>query len=547
MVDFSKRLERPPLPGAPVAAEAAADDGVAEVADAPGASSEAVRPGEDGLEHALGLPNIGSNPVPVTVEESADVEDLATLLAGDASGADPGLDATSAPDGMDPTPEAVGTGDHAGAGADGDADAVEADAIPDDDQEPTSPPDEPQFLYIAGTAGTGKSYLARQRAEQYTDAVLTASTGIAAVNVGGTTINSILGYYDTDSLQTEYEFGRLNVRLKRLVDSGYRRLLIDEISMMDGRQLDILCLAIDEVNEGRADGKQLGLTLVGDFAQLPPVKAPFVFERPSWERFEPHTILLTEPRRQADPDFVRALQAVRRGDKKAATEYFAPMLHQSEDRRFEGTCILAKNDEVERYNKIRMFDLPGPEHKFTATRTGEQAKEWKNIPDTLVLKPNCLVMCLANKKEQGFEGHPGEIIYANGDLAHFIRPQIPDHPMSAAIVKLLRNGREVVVERVAREKKAATGAKGVKKERETKEGSIVYMPLRVAYASTVHKSQGLSLDNVQVMINSQFFMTAGMLYVALSRARTPQGLRIVGSAAQFAARVRSNALIQRWL
>lgn len=406
------------------------------------------------------------------------------------------------------------------------------------------PTGEPQFMYIAGTAGTGKTTLARLRATGYDDAMLCATTGIAAVNLGGTTINSVLRYYDTASMQTEYEFGRIGVALKQLAASGYTRLIVDEVSMMDGLQLDILMLAVDEVNDGLISQHKtpLGVTLVGDFAQLPPVKAPFVFQRPGWARFEPHTLLLTEPRRQADPDFVRALQAVRRGDMHAA-EYFAPFLRPTEDLAFDGSNIMATNAEVDRVNTVRMLKLAGPETFFRTVRTGEPSPEWKLIPDLLVMKPTALVMILANR----YDPDTKELIYANGDLAHFIEPAVAGNQDSPAKVRLLRNGEEVAVQRIGRDYGKPTGAKGVKKDRLEKKGSISYMPLRVAYATTVHKSQGLSLDNVQVMINSRFWMNPGMLYVALSRARTPQGLKIIGSLPQLQARIRSNPLITRWL
>lgn len=431
---------------------------------------------------------------------------------------------------------------------------ISDDTLTEDEEEryarrQAGPIDEPQFQAIMGTAGTGKSYEARKRVADYDDAILCATTGIAAVNVEGTTINSILRYYDTASLRAEYEFGRLNVALKQLAGSGFTRVLIDEISMMDGNQLDILCLAIDEVNEGLllTHKKPIGVTLVGDFAQLAPVKAPFVFEKSSWARFEEHTTVLTEPRRQADPEFVRALQAVRRGDKEAAA-YFRPMISPTGlgSAKFDGTTIAATNVEVDRINKLRMIDINKPEHKYIAVRTGDikqQASEWKHIPDVLVLKPECLVMCLANFRN---EGDP-ELVYANGDLGHYLGPLTPDNPRSDVLVKLKRNGETVRVRRIVRERKSPTGNTGEKAPREVKVASIEYLPLRVAYASTVHKSQGLSLDEVQLMINSQFWMTPGMLYVALSRARTPQGLKIVGTLDQFVARISANPLINRWL
>lgn len=532
MADYIGKLTRPPLPSLGGAISIVLPTELLEVPNAP--TPDLGDAPHEGLASGEHVPLLCDPP---------ELE-----LPGQELGADADVDCVGAPG------SPLGGTDTEPTGGAGHSDPsyedppLAADAGGDDQDEDESDyrplsPDfyEPQFLFIAGTAGTGKTYIARQRAEQYRDAKLTATTGIAAINLSGTTINALLYYSDTDSLQLAYEVGRLHARLHALADSGYTRLIIDEVSMMDGRQLDILCLAFDEVNARRHDqGKAImGITLVGDFAQLPPVKAPFIFEKAAWERFEANTITLTEPRRQADPHFVHALQAVRRGDKAAALAYFKPLIHSAEDRRFDGTTILAKNDEVERYNKIRMLELTTKEESFQAQRTGDGPSEWKNIPSTLVLKPGALVMILSNRRYVGTE----DLQYCNGDLAHYVS-KINEQ---TALVNLVRTGEDVIVSKIIREKLEATGAKGVKKERDKKLAHIDYMPLRVAYATTCHKSQGLSLDRVQIMFHSMFWSTPGMLYVALSRARTPEGLRLVGTEQQFSLRVKSNPLIQRWL
>jgi hypothetical protein len=415
---------------------------------------------------------------------------------------------------------------------------------------PAPPPvenvDDPLWAAIMGTAGTGKTTLARLDADTCDDVILCATTGIAAVNIGACTINSLLWYYDTADLRTQYEVGKLNVALRKIADSGFRRIYLDEVSMMDGRQLDILCLALDQLNETRAgrDEAPLGMTLIGDFAQLPPVNAPFVFERPAWKRFEAGMITLTEPRRQADASFVAALQAVRRGDIGHALAYFSTRIQPYEQRDFNGTTILAKNDEVDRYNAVRMLELTTPEHEYLAKRTGQGDPAWKHIPEKLILKPGALVMILANRREKvdGLEPHEWPMIYANGDLGIYLGQD----GGGRARVELHRGG-EVTVQSVTRQRTKATGNKGVKVAREDVLGSITYTPVRVAYASTCHRSQGLSLDNVQVMFHSHFWTQPSMLYVAMSRARTPEGLRLVGNVKQFEKRIVVDPKIRRWL
>lgn len=449
------------------------------------------------------------------------------------------------------------------------AQAIFGDDLPE--PEPDSRPvDDPLYRFLGGAAGTGKTWQVREESRRYDDVILCATSGIAAVNLGGTTINSLLWYFDIASLRTAYELGKLHAALRKIAGSRYRRIAIDEMSMMPSDQLDIICMALDEVNNGliKAGDRPIGLTLLGDMCQLPPIgwgekkydhrkqllpPVKFCFEADCWPRFAEHITLLTKPMRQADPTFIAALSAVRRGDALEAMEYFRDKLHATEDPNFDGTTVLAKNDEVDRYNKLRMMDLSTDEVYFPATKTGEQLGEWKHVPDRLVVKEGALVMCLTNYRAGG------EIVYANGDLAYFIdsrmavvtvyddRGRPRESNERCAHVRLKRNDREVDIPYVKREKKVATGNAGVKAPRDEVKGSIKYMPLRVAYATTVHKAQGLTLDNVQLMFQNHFWTHPSMLYVGLSRARTMEGLRLVGTLSQFVKRCKTNPAVAQWL
>ena len=429
------------------------------------------------------------------------------------------------------------------------ADGAAAEAVVADEPIVSlDPATEPIFQFICGIAGSGKTTLIRNRVESYDDAILCATTGIAAVNLGEgvTTINSLLMFFDTNDLRTAYEVGRLGAFLNRFYRSGYRRLVIDEISMLDAEQLTILVTCIEGINEFHtAQGEPpLGLTIVGDFFQLPPVKAPFVFESPVWDRFESNTLRLTKIWRQTDPAFLNALHAVRCGDRDRALDYFADRLVRSQESQWDGTTIFAKNDEVDRHNKLRLLQLLAPAETFPTERHGKQSGEWKQIPDTLVLKPGCLVMSLANRRypKADPDDPPPDLMYANGDLGHYLG-KTSDR---IARVKLLRNGQEVDVVQAVKEKSTATGNKGVKAERNTVEGSVRYMPLRTAYGVTCHKTQGLSLDRVQIVYHSQFWSQVGMIYTGMSRCRTPEGLRLVGTADQLRARINTNPKLARW-
>lgn len=429
--------------------------------------------------------------------------------------------------------------------------------------------------FLTGEAGTGKTFMVREMAEHREGVVLAATTGIAAVNLGTTTINSLLGYFDTNSLKDNYVAGYVTARLKRLYEEeGLRHLVIDEVSMMDGEQLKIIVQALaeandwltgkdrDAVDEGVAPIK---LTLTGDFCQLPPVKAKFAFEVPEWQdHFAQNIARLTRVRRQADRWFIEALQHARRGQGVRAAEILAPRFVEGLDYHFDGTTIFAKNEEVERFNKIRLDELITPVHEYRSERWGTQKGEWKNIPETLVMKPGALVMVLANRRERKGPGEKRDYLYVNGDLGTY--EGVTEHPGSETpepVVKLQRSGRRVIVERAERAAWATLDSVTEKELKEAhpedwgryiskngemyKTGAVQYVPLRLAWGTTVHKSQGLSLDTVQVNLRDGFFNAAGMCYVALSRGRTMEGLRLVGQPRILVDKCRVDRRVMPWI
>lgn len=433
----------------------------------------------------------------------------------------------------------------------------------------------PTFTYLSGPAGSGKTWLTKAWMDEEPGLLLCASTGIAAVNLGGcATINATLGYFDTKSLQDSFIDGRLTARLGRLWRSGIRRIILDEVSMTDADQITYFVRAIEELNGrgyvlDKASDDQpadMGLTCVGDFLQLGPVKAAYAFESPEWDRFAAHTHKLTTIRRQADPDFIEALRAAREGNGKRALEYFAPLLHDETDDHFDGPTVLAKNEAVDRYNQIRFDRIGTAKVWYPSSRWGKQRSEWGNpdkpsstwgVPDRLPLKVGALVMILANEWS---EGSPLQrrAIYVNGDLGEVI--ETPDHSEGDVKVRLQRTGQVVSVGYVHREVLIPCDSARRKELRDRGQaerigeggkweivGAIDYLPLRLAYACTTFKSQGLSLDRVQVSLRDPFFKTSGMAYVALSRARSAEGLRIVGSAATFVDRCVTDPKLRPWL
>jgi ATP-dependent exoDNAse (exonuclease V) alpha subunit len=402
------------------------------------------------------------------------------------------------------------------------------------------------FEYIGGAAGCGKTWLARERVRQAPMSTrLCASTGIAAINLGQseftcTTINSLLWYFNTESLESNWAQGKLDMALRGLWEGGIRTIVIDEVSMMSGRQIDVICMGIDYLNEQRGfdAGEPMGLVLIGDFCQLPPVeelKEGFAFEADRWERFAENTTILHEIKRQTDVDFVEALQKVRSGNGQEAVEFFKPFMNNRLDIEFEGTTIMSKNLEVNRFNERRLSRLDTDSVRFPSYRFGKQLKEWeKNIPQVFETKLDALVMILVNKS---IPNSGGEFEYVNGDLGY-----IRDVTEKSASVELMRNDYVVEVEYSNKENNKVVDG------RDLVVGNCEHMPLRTAYATTCHKSQGLTLDRVQINLNGQFFGYGGMAYVALSRARSQEGLRVVvGRPETFIKRCKTNPKVEQWL
>lgn len=415
--------------------------------------------------------------------------------------------------------------------------------------------------FLSGPAGSGKTYEVRRRiAEDPSYGVLASTTGISAINLGDgvTTINSLLGYYDTDSLSDRHLSGRLQSRLRQIAKE-YRNIVIDEISMMDSDQLDIIHQAIDVMNDLATTQRPLGLVLTGDFAQLPPVKAKWAFEADVWPLFAEKTTRLTKIWRQDNPRFLEAINLTRCGEGKAAAEILSEIVgfHSSLDSNFDGSTVVGTNAQVDRQNWSALRKLTGRKITLASRRTGEPNKSlWKQIPEKLELKTAALVMLLANDWKQGYVngdlGYIGD--HEDGEIVAYSSPQSKEKEI---LVKLIRNDKVVSVSSITRytekrDRPRDTTVNGYDAEYAPERnrwltGEIIYYPVRLAYATTVHKTQSLTLDRVQIDLRHAFMGANHMLYVAVSRCRTPEGLRLVGSPEVFEKRVRVCPEVKEWL
>jgi hypothetical protein len=352
-----------------------------------------------------------------------------------------------------------------------------------------------------------------------------------------------------------------------------------------GRSRTTSTLKVESIGVGdfagfELDGDNMFLLADGTVAhncQLPPVKAPWVFTASCWERFRDNTETLTKVWRQGDTRFLSALNLVRCGEGAAAVEVLTSLGARFEtalDTEFDGTTILPRNDQVGRYNALALDRVPGSKFKVTSRRWGAQRSEWGQsvrtkewgIPPEVELKIGAYVMLLAN--------HP-EFEWVNGDcgwIEAFDDSSGPfgDDPGGMLAIRLVRTKQVIHLSRLTRgvehsERPAGWPATGDRippasddggwhprphyrgRVKRWVTGQISYFPLRLAYATTVHKSQSLTLDRVQCDFRGHFFQQPAMLYVALSRCRTLAGLRLVGMAETFAKHCNFDERIREWL
>lgn len=430
------------------------------------------------------------------------------------------------------------------------------------------------FKLVTGRAGTGKSFsMMAKVAEEPEYGILCATTGIAATNLGVTTINSLLKFFDTASLEDKFVEGGVHRIIKRLA-RDYKYIIIDECSMMDAKQVDIIATAIEQVNGGEGEdsvedvideeikGKpknSIGLILVGDAAQLPPVKGVWFFKSEKFkELFQGNINFLTKIWRQDNLGFINALEFARQGEGSELLVHLKELgvgFNPEVDTQFEGTTIFAKNDQVDNYNMVRLMRLVGKDIITKKKTEGKALGEWGKIPENLKLKIGAYVMVLVNKPLGYEDGIAVGFEYSNGDCG-YIKEYNPETEVFT--VELVRNKALVMIPRITRYNETkhkpdvfTQTPDGFEPYYDDEKkrwvlGWVSFHPLRLAWGITTHKSQGLTLDKVQLDIRNHFFGSNNMLYVALSRARTIEGLRIVGRELLVSKRCNLDPQVEEW-
>ncbi|HXK38969.1 MAG TPA: PIF1 family DEAD/DEAH box helicase [Candidatus Paceibacterota bacterium] len=386
-------------------------------------------------------------------------------------------------------------------------------------------------VFLTGEPGSGKTHIINQYVrwleERGISPAVTASTGIAATHIGGYTIHSWSGIGVKRDLDL-YALDKItqNERVVRRVRNTCV-LIIDEVSMLSATTLGMVDAVCREVRHKDAPFGGLQVVLVGDFFQLPPVNRPedekhsrrlegvgvptnasgFAFVSPVWDALNPLVCYLSEQHRQEDKSFLELLSGIRRGALSASHRALLEKRHVTAERAGI-TQLYSHNADVDRINDKELANISGDVHKFVMTSGGKSAlvetlKRGCLSPETLSLKIGARVMFTKNDIERKFVN--GTL----GAIAGF------EKETGYPVVKT-NSGRTFFVEPM--EWHVEDGGKVLAR--------IEQIPLRLAWAITVHKSQGMSLDGAHMDLSQAFEYGQG--YVALSRVRTLAGLSLAG-------------------
>lgn len=373
-------------------------------------------------------------------------------------------------------------------------------------------------VLLTGAAGTGKTYVLnkfiKRAKKQGKSVAVTATTGLAATHLNGTTIHawSGIGVHDSIDKYTASKLGKSRQELIRKADI----LVVDEISMLHDFRLDMVEEILRIVRDSAEPFGGVQVVLCGDFFQLPPVnrrdsrQGSFVIQSNSWQQGAFEVCYLQKQYRQVnDQDYTDILNGIRSGFlTRSQLDALNARAQAVDDPFATKTRLLTVNVDVDSVNERQLDELEGDMYEYQMDTHGgknyvEQLMRSCLAPELLRLKKNAVVMCIKNAQDRS---------YANGSLGTVVGfEKKTDHP----IVELT-TGRTITLKPETWE--LMDGDK--------RRAQISQFPLRLAWAITVHKSQGMTLDAARIDLSRAF--VEGMGYVALSRVRSLKHLILDG-------------------
>ncbi|MCK5588840.1 MAG: AAA family ATPase [Candidatus Pacebacteria bacterium] len=373
-------------------------------------------------------------------------------------------------------------------------------------------------IFLTGSAGTGKTFLLREYMEYLKERgvspAVVAPTGIAASHLNGITIHSFFGLGIIEDVDERYLDNLLQRKYLHQRLSKLKVLLIDEISMVSPKIFE----AVDKILKAFKFSNQpfggVQIIVSGDFFQLPPItrkreQKKFAWQSPIWKDSSFSTCYLEEKFRQDDDELIKVLDEIRGGDITKESYTFLKNAESKElDISFRPTKLYTHNMDVDRINQGELNDLGGKRYFFESINRGTKKRIEKIFKSSLILenielKKEAVVIFIKNNLEKG---------YINGTIGKIVDFNERNFP----IVKIF-SGKKIEVEQ-----------EDWMLEDDNKKiiASVSQIPLRLAWAITVHKSQGMSLDVAEIDLSKTF--ETGQGYVALSRVKNSKGLKLHG-------------------
>lgn len=380
-------------------------------------------------------------------------------------------------------------------------------------------------IFLSGGAGVGKSYLTSKIIDLFKyegkSVVPLGSTGISAVNIGGYTLHSFFVFAIASNLeelrvQDRKNRGRIS-ELKKVL-KNLDLIVIDEISMVSADLIDMIYYRLESLDySGR-------VLVVGDFYQLPPIvksernnalfgQSFYAFESSAWSKFNFKPLILEEIKRTNDLEFANILSYIRKGESPLETrEYLKRLLGHTVAFESEPTYLFGRNKEVEEMNKAKLAKIESDEALYfweiekIRTVNEKRLNSWaKALPvvEDLHLKVGAPVIFTVNKWGKFVNGQRGTVVEL--DIDHII---------------VSTDGRDITLYRHDFELTELNS--------ETLESEAIatlkQFPIKLAFAITIHKSQGMSIESMVCNVDSLF--VPGQFYVAISRAIDPGCLKI---------------------